>query len=208
MALRVGLIADCPGDRDRAEERAEEGDPGAAAGGGASGGEEDEDEGGVEGEEGAVEGGDLAADGVDSGLLEGDTAEDEVLLLDPLLEEKLVGGALGDLVERMVVLELSHGGAGLRLRRIEEKRREAWKWRRDREMEVNSFSYNGRVLDFKIVLFVFQRLDFGSRYLNIYTYVNARESGDLNLCYFCIDHPGKPCIELWCIYKAICEKLI
>ncbi|CAL9166133.1 unnamed protein product, partial [Musa hybrid cultivar] len=106
-ALRVGLVADGPHDGHGAEEGAQAGDPRPAARGrGGRGGrrvEEEEDE-GVEDEEGAVEGGDLAADGVDTGLPEGDAAGDELLLLDPLLEQELVGDALGDLVERVPVL--------------------------------------------------------------------------------------------------------
>lgn len=45
----------------------------------------------MEEEEEAVEVGDLFTDGVDLGLPDGDSVEDEFFLFQPLLEEELVG---------------------------------------------------------------------------------------------------------------------
>lgn len=107
--LRVGLVPQRPEHGKRGEQRDEAGDPGPPArcrcGGGAGGGEEEEQDGGsVEGEEGAVEEGDLLARAVEAGLPQRDAARQQVLLLDPLLEQQPVRPALRDLAQRVLLL--------------------------------------------------------------------------------------------------------
>lgn len=63
------------------------------------GGEEEHEGEGVEEEEEEVEVGELFTEGVELGFFEGDSAEDEFLFFEPLLEEELVGWSLGDLVK-------------------------------------------------------------------------------------------------------------
>jgi len=110
--LRVGLVPQRPEHGERGEQRDEAGDPGPLArrgggGAGGSGGEEEEqDGGGVEGEEGAVEEGDLLAGAVEAGLPQRDAARQQVLLLDPLLEQQPVRPALRDLAQRVLLLLL------------------------------------------------------------------------------------------------------
>lgn len=101
VGFRLGFVADRPYEAEGAEEGAEGGDPGAGAEVGGGGGEEEEEGGGVEEEEDAVEVGDLLAGGVDLGFLEREAVEDELLLLQPLLQEEFVGRSSGDLVERV-----------------------------------------------------------------------------------------------------------
>lgn len=67
----------------------------------------------MEEEEEDVEVGDLLADGVYLGLFEGDAAEDEFLLLQPLFQEKLVGRGSSDLVKRVRRLRWLHDRSGV-----------------------------------------------------------------------------------------------
>lgn len=55
----------------------------------------------MEDEEEAVEKGNFATHRVYAGFLEGDAARNQVLLLQPLLQEEAVRRALGDLVQWM-----------------------------------------------------------------------------------------------------------
>jgi hypothetical protein len=68
----------------------------------------------VEGEEGAVEEGDLLAGAVEAGLPQRHAARQQVLLLDPLLEQQPVRPAGRDLAQRVLLPRLRHDeGAGV-----------------------------------------------------------------------------------------------
>ena len=64
----------------------------------------------MEGEEGAVEEGDLLARAVEAGLPERDAAGEEVLLLEPLLEQQPVRAARRDLAQRVPLLRSQGNG--------------------------------------------------------------------------------------------------
>jgi hypothetical protein len=116
--LGVGLVAQRPEHGEGGEQRDEAGDPGPPArhgGVGGGGGEEEEQDGcGVEGEEGAVEEGDLLARAVEAGLPQRDAPGQQVLFLDPLLQQQPVRPALRDLAQRVRPPRRGHDeGAGV-----------------------------------------------------------------------------------------------